>query len=323
TLGDVTETDFELRHSGALKQEELDSWSKAQMIRSRFARIRGTIRIQGTSAVKVGDLVDVDGLGERFKGAAFVAGIRHMLGQGDWETTLQIGMPPSWHVEQYPVNAMPAAGYGPAVAGLQVGVVTELQDDPDGEDRIRVRLPVVNADDEGVWARLASLDAGADRGFVFRPEIGDEVIVGFIADDPHEPVVLGMLHSSAKPSPISGSDENHEKGLVTRSGMRVVFNDDEPSLTIETPNGNKILISDGDGEIVVSDESGSSLTMSSDGIKLDSAKEISLKASTDITIEGLNVNIKAGSGLTAEGSATASFKSGGSTELKGSIVQIN
>ncbi len=323
TLGAVGETDLELRHSGALRQEDLDAWSRAQMLRSRFARIRGTIRIQGTSAVKVGELVDVDGLGERFKGAAFVAGIQHALGQGDWETTLQIGISPTWHVEQYPVNVMPAAGFSPAVAGLQVGVVTELEGDPDGEDRIRVKLPVVNADDEGVWARLASLDAGEDRGWVFRPEIGDEVIVGFIADDPHEPVVLGMLHSSAKPAPISGSDDNHEKGLVTRSGMRVVFNDDEPSLTIETPNGNKIQISDADGEVTVSDESGSTLTMSSDGILLDSAKEISIKAATDITIEGLNVNIKAGAGLTAEGSATASFKSGGSTELKGSIVQIN
>ena len=85
----------------------------------------------------------------------------------------------------------------PAANGLQIGVVTALEDDPQGDDRIKCRLPMVGAGEEGLWARLATLDAGDGRGTYFRPEIGDEVVVGFLDDDPRNPVILGMCHSSA------------------------------------------------------------------------------------------------------------------------------
>jgi Rhs element Vgr protein len=242
-LADVSGLEtLELRHSGTLQQPEIDAWAEARMARSRFARIRGTVRLQGNEALRPGVLVELEGMGDRFNGTAFVSGVRHLLGDGDWESIVQIGLPPAWHAETHAIDAPAASGFHPAVAGLQVGVVTQLQDDPDGADRILVRLPLISDADPGVWSRLATLDAGDKRGSVFRPEIGDEVVVGFVNADPHEPVVLGMLHSGAKPAPLAASDDNHEKGLVTRSGMKVVFNDDTPSLTVETPAGNTIVI---------------------------------------------------------------------------------
>jgi uncharacterized protein involved in type VI secretion and phage assembly len=48
--------------------------------------------------------------------------------------------------------------------------VTKLEADPDGEDRIQVRLPILDAQADGIWARVSSLDAGENRGFFFRPE---------------------------------------------------------------------------------------------------------------------------------------------------------
>ncbi|HWR82078.1 MAG TPA: type VI secretion system tip protein VgrG [Candidatus Deferrimicrobium sp.] len=322
---------YELRHSGRLEQQEIDAWAEAGMIKSRFSRIRGTVRLQGTEVVKPGVLVQLAGLGERFNGTAFVSGVRHILGEGDWETTIQLGLHPNWHHERFEVNAPPAAGFHPTINGLHVGVVTQLQNDPEGEDRILVRVPLINADDSGVWSRLATLDAGENRGTVFRPEINDEVIVGFINDDPNEPVVLGMLHSSSKPAPISGSDDNHEKGLVTRSGMKIHFNDETPSTTIETPNGNKIVIDDSEGHIQLTDQTGNTVTMSSDGISMESLGDILLKATGDVKIEGTNTSIKANASasLTAtadvkiEGSSGATMKSGGVTEVKGSSVMIN
>ena len=84
---------------------------------------------------------------------------------------------------------------------MQIGVVTRLKNDPDGENRIMVRIPVIHKDDEGAWCRVSFLDAGNERGMFFLPEIGDEVIVGFINNDPRHGVVLGMLNSRAKPAP--------------------------------------------------------------------------------------------------------------------------
>jgi Rhs element Vgr protein len=324
TLADVGPVQaLELRHSGALQQGELDAWADAGMLKSRFARICGTIRCQGSEAVKPGDMIELGGMGDRFNGLAFVSGVRHTLGGGNWEMALQIGLPPAWHHERFPINPAPAAGLYPAINGLQIGLVSQLKEDPAGEDRILVRLPLINAAENGVWSRLATLDAGKDRGSVFRPEIDDEVIVGFINDDPQSPVVLGMLHSSSKPAPIKAADENHEKGLVTRSGMKLVFNDETPSLTIATPKGNTIVIDDDDGSIVITDQTKNKITMNSDGIALESPGDIKVKATGDVSIEGVNVNLKASAAATLEGSSGANLKSSGTTVVKGSLVQIN
>ena len=314
---------FELRHTGAVPQSDLDTWGAAQMTKSRFGKIRGTVRCQGTGAVKPGDQIDLAGLGERFNGGAFVSGVRQLLGEGDWETVIQLGLDPQWHHERFAVQPPPAAGFGAGISGLQIGVVQQLKDDPKSEDRIQVRLPMVSPGDPGTWARLATLFADKDFGSVFRPEIDAEVVVGFLNDDPNHPVVLGMLHSSAKPAPLPAADENDEKGLVTRSGMKLIFNDKDPSLTIETKAGNKIVVSDKDEQIQITDKSGSTVTMNSDGIALESPADIIVKATGDVTIEGVNVNVKASAALSSEGGSTAAFKSSGTTELKGSMVQIN
>jgi len=314
---------FELRHTGAVPQNDLDAWGAAQMAKSRFAKIRGTVRCQGTGAVRPGDLIDLAGLGDRFNGSAFVSGVRQLLGAGDWETVFQLGLDPQWHHERFAIQPVPAAGFNPGISGLQIGIVTQLQDDPKSEDRVQVKLPMVGAGDPGTWARLATLAADKDHGTVFRPEIDAEVVVGFLNGDPNHPVILGTLHSSAKPAPIKASDDNHEKGLVTRSGMKLIFNDEDPSLTIETPAGNKIVISDSDEQIQITDQSGSTVTMSSNGVALESAADITLKATGDVSIEGTNVTVKASAALSTEGASAAAFKSSGTTELKGTLVQIN
>ena len=63
--------------------------------------------------------------------------------------------------------------------------------------------------------------------------------------------------------------------------------------------------------------------MNQDGIKIESIKDIILKAATDIKAEGVNAGIKASAEVKLEGSAGAELKSGGSTTVKGSVVQIN
>ena len=323
-LASVSEVDsFEHRHAGALETQDVDAWAEATMTKSRFARIRGTVRFQGNEAVRPGSFVTISGMGERFNGTAFVSGVRHAVGGGDWHTVVQLGLRAEWHYERFDVSQRPGVGFQPAINGLQIGVVRQLQDDPAGEDRILVRLPMIDATADGTWCRLATLDAGDGRGSIFRPELNDEVVVGFFNDDPQEAVLLGMLHSSAKPAPIAGHDDNHEKGFVTRSEMKVIFNDDDPSTTIETPNGNKIIIHDGEGHIHLVDETGNSIKMSSDGVVVESPKDISLKATGDVKIEGMNVTVKAKSAATMEGSSGAAVKSGGTTEVKGSLVQIN
>ncbi len=323
-LADVIGLDqLEIKHGGKADEAALKAWADAQLTRSRMAQVQGRVTFQGSSLVSPGQLLQLGGVGSRFNGDVFVSAVRHQISEGNWITDVQFGFNPEWFTETYEISQLPASGLSAAISGLQVGLVTQLADDPAGEDRIQVRLPMINAEEQGVWARVASLDAGENRGAFFRPEIGDEVILGFINDDPREAVVLGMLNSSAKPAPITASDDNHEKGFTTRSDMKLLFNDDEKSITIETPKGNKIILSEDDGSIEIQDENNNSIKMESGGITLDSKKDITIKANGDISIEGTSISIKANLDLKAQGGSAAEFSSSGVTELKGALVQIN
>lgn len=302
---------------------ELQAWANGSLLKSGYAKVRGRVKIQGFAGIKPGDFIALDGVGERFNGEALVAGVRHEISTRNWETDISFGLSPDWFGEHNrDVVDAPASGLLPGISGLHIALVTALED-PEGEDRVQLRLPMIDVTEEGVWARLAAVDAGEQRGMVFRPEIGDEVVVGFLGNDPRHPIILGMLNSSAKPAPITGSDDNHEKGIVTRSEMKVLFDDDKVSMTIVTPNGNTLVLSDDDGSVTIVDENGNTIVMNSDGLSMESSGDVTIKAGGDVAIEGTNVSLKASAECKVEGSAGAEISSGGSTTVKGSIVQIN
>ena len=319
----IGETEFKLFHSGKLEEPELQSWVNTRALKNKLAKIRGKVRTEGTAAVNPGHLIQLNGVGERFEGKLYVTGVRQEVEEGKWQTVFQFGINPEWFAETYNLQQPIAGGLLPGIEGLQIGIVTQLKEDPDGENRILVKIPVIHKDEEGAWCRVSTLDAGNNRGSFFLPEIEDEVIVGFINNDPRHGVVLGMLNSSSKPAPLEASDDNHEKGFQTRSEMKLIFNDDKKSILIETPAGNKVEITEEDKKIHMEDQNGNKLTMNSDGITIESSKDIILKASGDIKGEGTNIEIKGSAQLKVEGGSGADFKSGGTTNLKGSMVNIN
>lgn len=312
-----------LSHSGMLAQEELQAWADALYLRSQLAKTRGRVAFYGYAELKPGNLILLQGLGERINGKVFVSGVRHEISNGTWRTDAQFGLAPEWLSQKQAIHQRPASGLLPAVQGLQIGIVIQLQDDPDGEDRILVKIPIVSKEESGVWARIACLDAGSNRGSVFRPEIGDEVVLGFLNNDPRDAIVLGGLNSSSKPSPIPGTDENHEKGYVSRSEMKLVFNDDKKSIQLETPAGKILSLDEDGGSIKLEDENGNRILMNEDGITIESKKKIILKTIDDVGIEGKNINNKAQANFKAEGTAGIELTSSAIAKLKGSLVQIN
>lgn len=318
--GDAT---AELRHSGARDQAALDAWGAAVMARGRRAAVTGTLTVQGNELIQPGALIDLAGFGSHFSGTAMITGVRHRLGRGDWKSEVVIGADPRPHAERFPVAAPAAGGQLPAIPGLQIAKVVALEGDPAGEGRLQIRLPTITATEGALWARLSLPDAGKGRGFCSRPEIGDEVVVGFLDGDPRDPIVLGAMHSSAADSPLAAADDNHEKAIVTRSGMRLHWHDDTVTLTIDTPAGNSIVLDEDGRTIKLTDQNGNSIKLDESGITLDSPKDITLKAAGDVKVEGKAVNLKAQTSLAAEGASGAELKSSGTTVVKGSLVNIN
>ncbi|MCE9667748.1 type VI secretion system tip protein VgrG [Myxococcus stipitatus] len=314
---------YELRHA-ALGDEEAQAWADARWLRSRMCKVSGRGKCEGLGAVEPGHIVTLSGVGRRFGGDVFVTGVRHDFDtvQG-WKTHVQFGGLDQGVVEEHAVSAPKAGALLPGVSGLQVGAVVS-NEDASGEHRVRVRLPLVDGADDGIWARVASPDAGAERGFFFRPEVGDEVVVGFLEDDPRGAIILGMLHSSAKAAPLQGSDDNHEKVYQSRSRMRIYLDDEKKVLRLETPAGNKVTLSEEDQALKLEDQNGNTLEMTADGIKLESVKALELKAGTELKLEsGTAFSAKGGTELKLEGTSAVEVSSTATTKIKGGIVQLN
>ncbi len=315
---------YPLQHGGDFSNEECEAWAEAQTTKSALAQKKGRVKFQGVADILPGQCIQINGVGQRHSGKAFVTAVTHEIAEGAWFTHAQFGMPLRWAAQEFDdLNDVPAAALLPAIHGLQIGIVTRLEGSPKDPDRVQVRLPLVESGGEGVWARLAQQDAGSQRGAVWRPEIGDEVVVGFINDDPRHSIILGALHSTANPAPIPASDDNHEKGWTTRSNMRLVFNDDKKSILIETPGGKKIVVDEDADTIEIADQHQNRIVMSSDGITIESGKDLTLKAVGNMNLEAMNLEQKAQAALKLQAQGQAQFKATGDMEIGATFVRIN
>ena len=317
--------EYAVNHAAFIGDEELKEWADSYAMKSILSKICGKVKVQGVTAVKPGSIITLDGMSDRFNGKVFVTGVQHVFSNQNYYTEISFGWNHEWFYKTEDIIEKPAAGLVPGINGLHTGIVTKLESDPDNEFRVKVKIPLINDDEEGIWCRIALLDAGNDRGSFFMPEINDEVVLGFVNDDPRHGIILGMLHSQSMAAPVTASDDNNEKGFYTRSKMKLVFDDDKKSITIITPKKKSIVISDDDGSIILSDDLSNKITMDSDGITIESKKDIKLKATGNIKGEATqNIELAATAGLKAKGTATSDFgDSACVTSLKGSMVSIN
>jgi Rhs element Vgr protein len=281
-LGFAIGAEATLAHPGHLKQQQLQAWSDAVALRNRLSKAVGRVRVEGNAAVKPGTTITLEGVGDRFNGDVVVTGVLHSY-DGNWLTDIQFGWSEDWFARRDNVMDRPACGLLPGVSGLQIGVVLGVDDKDGRQYRVKVHVPTIASSKEGVWARVATLDAGANRGVYFRPQRGDEVVLGFLSDDPREPVILGYLHSNGEhKSPLPEEKDKEQSGFVTKSGIRLVFDDTNKRLTLAVPTGKgdkkkTIVVNDGSGALELKDENSNSIKMNASGITIESSKIVTIK----------------------------------------------
>jgi len=325
--------------SGTVPMELLTEWATAQHTKAEWSKIRGKIVISGYNKIKPGDTIEIDGFSDQFAGNVLVSSVEHTLENGSYTTELGIGLSPQWFSEgRLALNTSPVASLIPPVNALQVGVVEQIHEDENGQYRIKVQLPTLQSDLFSVWARLSTLYATVEAGIYFYPEIGDEVIVGFLNDDPLNAVILGSVHNKVNLPPEEPTEDNFIKAIVTKEQLKISFDDENKAIIIETPEGNIVTMNDTDGIISIVDMNENSIEMSADGIVVNSAADlifnaegnIELNANADIaavatgdaSMEGVNVNQVASAKFAAEG-ANVELNGSAQTVVKGGVVMIN
>jgi uncharacterized protein involved in type VI secretion and phage assembly len=184
-------------------------------------------------------------------------------------------------------HALPILGPGAFLA-----TVINVKD-PENHNRIQVR--VFNVDgvadqDTPVWARVAVPFAGSNRGAFFIPDVGDEVVVVYLAGDSRFPIVLGGLwngHDSA-PDSFGGSGDRVDRWTITGTkGTKISIVEDSsgPTIEFETPGGVKGTLTDSGGGSIEFDAAQTSVRLDSSGLTINaSVAQVQITAATSMTL---------------------------------------
>ena len=224
------------------------------------------VKLNGISdnpGVKLGNIVTIEGANYR------VINITHSNAEnGDYENRFEAV---TADFDAYPntnINAFPKSD-------TQTAIVMENAD-PDGLGRLRVQMPWQKITGEMTpWIRIVTPHAGGEKGFHFIPETGEEVLIGFEGGNAEHPYILGSLYNGGGKASAFQSSSNAIKALQTRSGNKVVMNDDDGSITIADPSGN-VIVMQGNGEIII--QAPNKLTLASKDINIMAGNSINIIA---------------------------------------------
>jgi len=211
-------------------------------------------------------------------------------------------------------DAVAATGLG----GVQVGIVTDNAD-PQNLGRVRVRLPYAGVDFVTDWARVAAPGNGPSRGFVWIPEVSDEVLVAFHHGSVREPYVLGGLWNGVDAPPpieLDGGQLNGRK-MVTRDGNEVFFWDKPGNSTLGMATAGQEVVS-------MLDRLQKEFSVTSDGkIGLTAQGDIEIRATGKVTITGdAGVEMTSSASAKVSGGGQLSLESNGVTSVKGAQVSL-
>lgn len=295
-----------------LQESTIQRIANTIIAKSNIASIMGKVTTFGNLIAKAGDYISFDKVNPEIDNKILlITQEEHTIEKGCWRTEYSYGLESEKTFTQNTTsgvnNAHAEVGQSNSINGLQIGIVTKIIEDPNNQFRIKVRLPQISGSGEGVWARLATMNASKEMGSYFIPSINDEVIVGCLNNNPDTPIILGSLYSSNKPMPYPIEEKNYIKGFVTKEGTRIIMDDEKKSIEVSTKKGNKLLISDDLKGFVLEDENSNKIIMNDQGITIESCKDFNVKATGNIKMEGININ--------AEGS--------GNMTLKGTMINLN
>lgn len=306
------EDNLQLNNS-ALHASTLERVAQAKLKRSNVASIYGEVLTFGNLEAEIGDYIELRKIQEDVdKKPLLISRAIHQIESGNWKTEFAFGLEDERSflesLSGNGQNTQIKSGLTNSVQGLQIGVVVQIEDDPDNQFRIKIKLPMLAPNSEGVWARLAHLNASAGWGSFFIPDVGDEVIIGCLDNNPDSPVILGSLYNPQNTPSENIEADNDIKGFVTREGTKIILKESEKSILLTNASGDSITVSDDLKGIKIEDQNGNAVQMDNSGI--------SLKSQTALKIES-NDSLKISS------SAGVKIETSGIMELKGSMIKLN
>lgn len=198
-------------------------------------------------------------------------------------------------------------------------------EDSDGMDRVKVHFPWQQDNDNSPWIRIQNPHAGNGKGFRFVPEKDEEVMIGFENGNVEKPYVIGAVFNGSGKSG-SGTSSNHLKSISTKSGNKLVLNDEDGSISV-TDKGGNTLVMDGSGKINLkcSDsliiDATNNIELKSQKIKLNASVSVDIAGKTTVDVAANSVVTKAAT-ISSEATADNTIKSSGSMNVEGLTTSV-
>ncbi len=266
---------WQLAYTTALASGEAQALAHGRLLAQHTAGVQANFTVSGSADYEIGQTLELAGFSTPLNGLGLISEVRHRFTAEGWDTLLALGQDLMRDV---------AADLLPTAQGLYIGIVAKHKADPDNATRLQVSLPALNLDNKPIWARFAAPYASKDSGLCLYPEEGDEVVLGFLEEDPRYPVILGALHNPKNKPPFPPSVENLEKGLVLAKG------DQKQQLVFNTKDGSAVL------------EAGKDQLTLKQGITLASNEAVTITAQKKIEVAAKQqVNVQGQSGVTVKG----------------------
>ena len=186
------------------------------------------------------------------------------------------------------------------------------------EGRVQVQIP--SLPDFEPWCRVASVGGGSERGFLWIPQVGDEVLVAFNQNDDRDAYVLGGLWNTLDRPPLTNPADFLIKrviktGITLGIGHEIEFDDATQSITITTSTQQKITLDP--LKIEMANMAGTVK------ITLDNTQQaISIQAVASIELQAAQIKLKAAN-IDIDGTIATNVKSSGICSIKGTQVLIN
>ena len=237
-----------------------------------------------TCRIRIGEIIDVS-FPDRMKlpplGKFRIVGIEHEVRRDGHYSNSFVGVPDGTVHITVPDVKRP-------LALPELATVKENNDDK-GQGRVKVAFDWQKNGKTTNWIRVQTPNAGVsgavpkNRGWVFVPEVGDQVMVSYEHGNPDRPYVTGSVFHSG--SGKGGDKDNKVKSIITRSGNAIVFDDETGSIVITDQTGKQLIMLDGTDAITVMAKKSITLTNEAESVIVMDDKSIGFQADT-IALEG-------------------------------------
>lgn len=229
----------------------------------------------------------------------------------------------------------PAGSVG-TVAGVMVATVTNNKD-PDNLGRVKLKFSIHESPQESDWAPIATLMSGKDKGSLFIPEVGDQVLVAFHLGHLNRPYVIGSLWNK-KAKPPAKDEQNNVRKIKSRSGHELIFDDKNNAgqVTLRTSKGVQLVLDDQNDKItigtkndkqkiVLAGSTSGTITIETGGNKvtINNKGDIQISSAKAVTIKSTQLKLEASASMDIKANASLNIQSSGMLTLKGSMVKIN